>query len=101
MSRETTFQRDTDNWNVIAKNLADLTKEVVDSMKESGYQGKTVTIKIRYSNFETYTRAKTLDEFTDSLDTIRKAAFEGLGRIELKKKVRLIGMRVSNLKKVL
>jgi DNA polymerase-4 len=100
MSRETTFQRDTDNWNVIAKNLANLTKDVVDSMKESGYQGKTITIKIRYSNFETHTRAKTLDEFTDSLDTIRKAAFEVLGRIELKKKVRLIGMRISNLKKV-
>lgn len=99
MSRETTFQRDTDNWNVIAKNLADLTRDVVNSMKESGHQGKTVTIKIRFSNFETHTRAKTLDEFTDSLDIMRKAAFEVLGRIELKKKVRLIGMRVSNLKK--
>jgi DNA polymerase-4 len=101
MSRETTFQRDTDNWNVIAKNLADLTKDVVESMKASGHQGKTVTIKIRFSNFETHTKAKTLDEFTDSLDTIRKAAFEVLSRIELIKKVRLIGMRVSNLKKVL
>jgi DNA polymerase-4 len=100
MSRETTFQRDTDNWTLIAKNLADLTKDVVDSMKASGYQGKTVTIKIRFSDFETHTRAKTLDNFTDSLDIIRKAAFEVLGRIELKKKVRLIGMRVSNLKKV-
>ncbi len=101
MSRETTFQRDIDNWNVIAKNLADLTRDVVNSMKESGYQGKTVTIKIRFSNFETHTRAKTLDEFTDSLDIVRKAAFEVLGRIELKKKVRLIGVRVSNLKSLI
>ncbi len=101
MSRETTFQRDIDNWNVIAKNLADLTRDVVNSMKESGYQGKTVTIKIRFSNFETHTRAKTLDEFTDSLDIMRKAAFEVLGRIELKKKVRLIGVRVSNLKSLI
>jgi DNA polymerase-4 len=100
MSRETTFQRDTDNWNVIARNLADLTTDVVNSMKESGHQGKTVTIKVRFSNFETHTRAKTLDEFTDSLDIMRKAVFEVLGLIELKKKVRLIGMRVSNLKKV-
>lgn len=100
MSRETTFQIDTDNWNTIAKNLAELTRDVVDSMKESGYQGKTVTIKIRFSNFETHTRAKTLDDFTDSLDIIRKAAFEVFGRIELKKKIRLIGVRVSNLKKV-
>jgi DNA polymerase-4 len=69
-------------------------------MKESGYKGKTVTIKIRFSDFTTYTRAKTLDDFTDSLELIRKTAFEDLGRIELKKKVRLIGVRVSNLMKV-
>jgi DNA polymerase-4 len=100
ISRETTFQRDTDNWNIISKNLAELTRDVVDSMKESGYKGKTVTIKIRFSNFETHTRAKTLDDFTDSLDIMRKAAFEVFGRIELKKKIRLIGVRASNLKKI-
>lgn len=100
MSRETTFQKDTDNWNVISKNLAELSRDVVDSMKESGYKGKTVTIKIRFSDFKTYTRAKTLDDFTDSLEIIRKAAFEAFRRIELKKKVRLIGVRVSTLKKV-
>ena len=100
MSRETTFQKDTDNWNIISKSIAELTRDVVDSMKESGYQGKTVTIKIRFSNFETHTRAKTLDDFTDSIDLIRRAAFEVFGRIELKKKVRLIGVRVSNFKKV-
>jgi len=100
MSRETTFQIDTDNWNIISKNLAELTRDVVDTMKESGYLGKTITIKIRFSDFETHTRAKTLDDFSDSLDIIRKAAFEVFGRIELKKKVRLIGVRISNLKKV-
>lgn len=100
MSRETTFQKDTDNWNIIAQNLAELSRDVMDSMKESGYKGKTVTIKIRFSDFKTYTRAKTLDDFTDSLEIIRKAAFEAFGRIELKKKVRLIGVRVSTLKKV-
>jgi DNA polymerase-4 len=100
MSRETTFQKDTDNWNIISKSLAELTRDVVDSMKGSGYQGKTVTIKIRFSNFETHTRAKTLDDFADSLDVMRKAAFEIFRKIELKKKVRLIGVRVSNLKKV-
>lgn len=99
MSRETTFQKDTDNWDVISKNLAELSRDVVDSMKESGYKGKTVTIKIRFSDFETHTRAKTLDDSTDSLEIIRKAAFEALAKIELKKKVRLIGVRVSSLQK--
>ena len=100
ISRETTFQRDVDNWQVIAKTLAELTKEVVINMKEEGYQGRTVSLKIRFNDFKTYTRAKTLSRHTDSEEEIRKAAFDCLGRLELKKKVRLIGVRVSHLEKV-
>ena len=100
ISRETTFQRDVDNWQVIAKTLVELTKEVVINMKEEGYQGRTVSLKIRFNDFKTYTRAKTLSRDTDSEKEIRKAAFDCLGRIELKKKVRLIGVRMSHLEKV-
>lgn len=100
MSRETTFQRDADNWQVMAKALAELTKEVVTGMKGEGYRGRTVTLKIRFNNFKTYTRAKTLDQFSDSEEEIRRAAFDCLRRVELTKKVRLIGVRVSNLQKV-
>jgi DNA polymerase-4 len=100
VSREITFQTDTDNWQTVAKNLAELTGEVVESMRQAGYLCKTVTIKIRFNDFKTYTRAKTLPEYADAPDVIRKAAFEAFGRIELKKKVRLIGVRVSGLKKV-
>lgn len=98
-SREITFQRDTNDWQTIAKTLAGLTKEVADDMKNTGYLCRTVTIKIRFDDFKTYTRAKTMPEFTDSNEVIRKAAFEALGRIKLEKKVRLIGVRVSGLKK--
>ena len=100
ISRENTFQRDVDNWQVIAKTLAELAKEVVINMKEEGYQGRTVSLKIRFNDFKTYTRAKTLSRHTDSEEEIRKAAFDCLGRLELKKKVRLIGVRVSHLEKV-
>ncbi len=100
ISRETTFQRDVDNWQVIAKTLVELTKEVVISMKEEGYQGRTITVRVRFSDFKTYTRAKTLAESTVSLDEIRRAAFDCLKRFELKKKVRLIGMRIGNLGKI-
>ena len=100
ISKETTFQRDIDNWQIIAKNLVELTQDVVASMKEEGYRGRTVTVKVRFTDFKTYTRAKTLDEFTDSEAEIRRAAFDCLGRFELKKKVRLIGVRISNLEKV-
>jgi DNA polymerase-4 len=100
ISKETTFQRDIDNWQLIAKNLVELTQDVVASMKEEGYRGRTVTVKVRFMDFKTYTRAKTLAKFTDLEGEIRKAAFNCLGRFELKKKVRLIGVRISNLEKV-
>lgn len=99
-SREVTFQRDTSDWQTIAKTLAGLAKEVTDDIKRAGYLCRTVTVKIRFEDFKTYTRAKTMPEFTDSNEVIRKAAFEALSRIELKKKVRLIGVRATNLKKV-
>jgi DNA polymerase-4 len=97
ISRETTFQKDVGDWQVIAKTLAELSKDVVTSMKEEGYQSRTITVKVRFSDFKTYTRARTLAESTDSLEEIRRAAFVCLRKFELKKKVRLIGVRVGNL----
>ncbi len=99
-SRETTFQFDIGNWQEIARNLAELCREVSKDLKRSGYRGKTITLKIRYGDFKTVTRARTLDQATDSVEEIRKAAFECLGRVELKnRKVRLIGVRAGNLEK--
>jgi DNA polymerase-4 len=69
-------------------------------MRQEGYKGRTVTVKVRFSDFKTYTRAKTFAAPTDSPDEIRRGAFDCLGRVELKKKVRLIGMRMGNLEKV-
>lgn len=99
-SRETTFQRDTDNWQAIARTLADLTKEVVADLKRSGYRTKNVTVKVRFDDFKTVTRAKTLQKMTDSVEETRRAAFECLGRIEINKKVRLIGVRAGKLERV-
>ena len=100
ISRETTFQEDVKNWQVIARTLAELTKEVVADMHDEGYRAKTVTIKIRFGDFQTLTRAKTMSDYTDSEDEIRKAAFACLKRIDLNKRVRLIGVRVTNLEKI-
>ena len=100
VSREITFQEDVRDWQVIARTLVELTKEVVQSMREEGYRGRTVTVKVRFSHFKTLTRAKTFHDSTDSLEEVKKGAFECLGRVELKKKVRLVGIRVGHLEKV-
>lgn len=99
ISRETTFQIDVKDWQVIARTLAELTKEVVADMMDHGYTAKTITVKIRFSDFQTFTRAKTISDYSDSEEEIRKAAFACLKRIELNKRVRLIGVRASNMEK--
>ncbi|MEN6320937.1 MAG: DNA polymerase IV [Syntrophaceae bacterium] len=98
-SRETTFQADVRDWQVIARTIAELTKEVVSDLKRKGYGARTVTLKIRFDDFQTFTRAMTISKHSESEEEIRKAAFACLKRIELNKKVRLIGIRVSNMEK--
>ena len=63
-----------------------MTKEVVGDLRRSGHKGKNVTVKVRFSDFKTVTRAKTLQQASDSLEDMRRAAFECLGRIEIKKR---------------
>jgi DNA polymerase IV len=100
ISRETTFQKDVKDWQTIAKTLAALVKQVISDIHDGGHRAKTVTIKIRFSDFQTLTRAKTMDDYTDSEEVLRKTAFACLKRIELSKRVRLVGFRVSNLEKM-
>ncbi len=95
MSRETTFEHDVSDWQVLAKTLVSLVKEAVVDIKQRHYEARTVTVKIRFSDFETHTRAKTLAASTAYEDDIRQTAFDCLKRFKLAKKVRLIGVRLS------
>lgn len=98
ISREETFELDVADWQMVARSLASLTRDVAQAMREGGYEARTVAVKIRFEDFNTLTRARTLPEETDDLEILRKAAFECLGRVELKKRVRLVGVRVTGLK---
>jgi DNA polymerase-4 len=98
-SRETTFQVDVKDWQVIAKTIAELTREIVSDMAARGYHARTVTLKIRFDDFRTITRATTIEGYSASAEKIRKAAFACLKRVDLIRRVRLIGVRVTNLEK--
>jgi len=96
-SRETTFQEDTGDWQTIARTIATLAREVTEELHEEGYRARSVGIKLRFADFETHTREKTLPEPTDAEIAIRKAAFECLARLKLDRRVRLLGVRVGDL----
>ena len=96
-SRETTFQEDVSDWQEIARTLASLSARVAEDLRLRGYAGRTVGIKLRFADFHTVTRDRTLSEPTCDARTIRMAAFECLRRIELDRRVRLLGVRVTEL----
>ena len=98
-SREITFQRDTGDWQTLARTLAELAREVADGLREAGVKSRRVGIKLRFADFETHTREKTLGAATDSAEAIHKTAFACLQRIALNKPVRLLGVRVGELEK--
>jgi DNA polymerase-4 len=59
--------------------------------------GRTVALKLRFDDFRTVTRAHTLDQPTDDARTIRVAAGSCLKRVELDRRIRLLGVRVDAL----
>ena len=59
--------------------------------------GRTIGLKIRYDNFKTVTRDRTLEAATADAATIRRAAGECLKRVPLDRRIRLLGVRVGGL----
>jgi DNA polymerase-4 len=97
LSRETTFQRDIRNQVVLWEVLDRLAADVAARLKHHGYRCRTVTVKLRYADFETHLHALTLERPTAEAETIRLAARRCLAKFPLEKKVRLIGVRASGL----
>ncbi|NDD02532.1 MAG: DNA polymerase IV, partial [Betaproteobacteria bacterium] len=64
-----------------------------------GYDGKTIGIKLRYDNFKSVTRDQTLTFYTQDAAEIRKFAGLCLKRVDLTRKLRLLGVRVGSLVK--
>jgi DNA polymerase-4 len=100
-SRETTFEEDTRDWDVIAPVLSKLCHQVGEDLKRRGYVGRTIGVKLRYDNFRIVTRDNTLPTPVNEPLAIRKAAFAALARVaperRLVRPIRLIGVRVGSL----
>jgi len=93
--RETTFERDVDDNERILKTTEALAEQVIEDSK--GFSFRTVTVKVRYENFETHTASKTLSINTNSSENLKFFAKQLLIPCIGKSKIRLIGVRVSNL----
>jgi DNA polymerase IV (DinB-like DNA polymerase) len=97
ISHETTFEADTDDADTVLKALDTLSEEVSEEAVGQSLYFKTVTVKVRYENFETHMRSKTLPFMTNRTQDLKKTARELLQPyLRQERKVRLIGVRVSS-----
>lgn len=100
ISRETTFENDLHpvrDREKLSHIFTDLCVRVAADLKRKGVVGKTIGLKLRYDNFKTVTRDRTLDAPTGDAATIRRAAGECLKRVPLDRRLRLLGVRVGAL----
>ena len=97
VSAETTMARDVDDEGVLTNGLRRLSEGVSARLRRSQLMGRTVTLRLRLSDFTTFTRQRTLPEPTDSQEVIFNVAQELL-IVELTpgRRFRLIGVGVTN-----
>lgn len=98
-SRETTFEIDVEDWVELERTLEALSRSVAGRLRQRGYRGNTVTVKLRYADFDTHTHGCTLPAPSDDPDTISDAAHHCLRRFPLTQRCRLIGVRVGGLQR--
>jgi len=93
---EHTFEEDTSDYNLLLDTLASLSDRTSRRLRKSGLSGRTITLKIRFQDFSTHTRAASLPRPTNLADVIYGTASRRLQEFNLKRtKVRLLGVSVS------
>ena len=103
ISRETTFEQDLHavrDREALSAIFTKLCEQVAADLARKGYVGKTIGIKLRYDNFQSVTRDQTIDGYVHQATAIRQAAGQCLKRVDLKRRIRLLGVRVGSLMKL-
>ena len=100
ISRETTFERDLSaqrDRDALSRIFTELCDGVADDLCRKGYAGRTIGLKLRFDNFRTVTRDCTIERATQDAAVIRRTAGECLRRVDLARRIRLLGVRVGGL----
>jgi DNA polymerase IV (DinB-like DNA polymerase) len=99
ISRETTFETDTDRVSVLEETMDALSFDLHRVLMDEQYAFRTLTIKVRDTRFVTHTRSRTFDHPTSDLTVIKSAAKDLLLEFLNGRKIRLLGLRFSRLSK--
>jgi DNA polymerase IV len=93
-----TFGRDTDDPALVRRELLRLSAKVSGRMRAAGVAGRTVTLRIRFADFVTITRSRTLSDPTDLTAEIYAVVGDLYAALRLERaRLRLVGVRVEGL----
>lgn len=96
IGRERTFESDTSDRKKIAEKIESISKEVAEEVKKQGVFFKTVTVKIRYSDFSEHLKSKSISHYTDDLSEMLETAQRLFDQaVEPERAIRKVGVRVS------
>ncbi|GAB4197486.1 MAG: DNA polymerase IV [Thermoflexibacter sp.] len=96
---EHTFHKDLDNLREMFEELSELADLFVDRLRKSNVYGRTLTLKIKFADFEQITRSKTVPHKLTNREIIYRLAEELLihAITDQEVSIRLLGLSVSNL----
>lgn len=97
ISKEVTFDTDQADDETIVGTLRYLCNELAREMRRKNYQGRTITLKIRLSDFSTFTRSRTVESQVHHFDDLYRVITDLYQQFNRQQKVRLIGVGVSQL----
>ena len=99
ISTEMTFERDQESYDAVWPDLESMARSLHEQLLHEKYAYRTVTLKARYSNFETHTRSRSLKIHTTDLEPILVLSQMMLKEVlQPGRKIRLVGVRLSNLR---
>lgn len=97
LGTERTFSPSTKDIKILRNYLEKFSIEVADGLKERKLYGRTVTVKIKFSDFKIQTKSKTFENDFNDFENIYYTSLLLLDEINIKQEVRLIGLTISNL----
>ena len=100
VAAEHTFTKNLTSEIFMMERLESIAEDLENRLSRSKVAGKTITLKIKYSDFSLQTRSKTLPEFIKDKTMLLSTVKELLFQEKVKESVRLLGISVSNLDNV-
>jgi DNA polymerase-4 len=95
---ELTYEKDLKTRFEVIAELYKLEKELMERLEHSETTGRTITIKVKFSDFRQITRSKTLQNYVRDFETLHKEVSEIRKSLKLEgSRIRLLGLSISNL----